>query len=56
LQKLPEPGGILKNDINKKYSGEGKKKNGQVHQKNDNTNQDPLFFTHDGFLKASELN
>jgi hypothetical protein len=38
LQEFSEPGGILINDIDKKYSGEGKKKNGQVHQKNDNAN------------------
>jgi len=47
LQKLPEPGGVFPNDIDQKYGGEGKKKNGQVQQENDNANQDPLFFTHD---------
>ena len=55
LQKFPEPRGILQNDIDKKYSGEGKKKNGKVHYKNDNANQDPLFLTHDCLTKVPYL-
>lgn len=55
LQKFSKPGGILPNNIDKKYSCEGKKKNGQVQYKNDNANQNPLFFTHDCLTRARYL-
>jgi hypothetical protein len=46
LQKFPEPGRIVPDDIDQKHGGEGKKKNSQVQQQNDNANQDPLLFIH----------
>jgi hypothetical protein len=46
LQKFPEPGRILPDDIDQKDSAKRKKKNGQVQQQNETANQDPLFFIH----------
>jgi hypothetical protein len=51
LQKFPEPGRILPDDIDQEYGAEGKKENGQVHQQNQKANQDPLFFIH-AFLRV----
>ncbi len=55
FQKFPEPGGILPDDVDKEYSADRKKKNGQVQQKNNSANQDPLFLTHNCLHKANRL-
>jgi hypothetical protein len=55
FQKFPEPGRILPDDVDKENSTDRKKKNGQIQQKNDNANQDALFFTHHCLHTANRL-
>jgi len=46
LQELPEPGRIYQNDVNQKYSGQGKEKNSKINQQNADADQNPMRHAH----------